>query len=95
MKKIAIPLMAMLATALIVSNIGQADAATVRDGPKQLSPKSFGQKTKYIIPSENPLSQDKIKISDGIKKEEVKTFKKNMEQYKAAEFMKAYYYIRG
>ena len=84
---------AVLITAIAVAPIGSAYAAnkaTVEEGRKQLSPKTFGDKTKVALINADVDKTHKAKF-DGAKKEQVKTFKKFVEQNKALEFAKKYY----
>ncbi|KAF6241952.1 hypothetical protein C6988_10795, partial [Nitrosopumilus sp. b1] len=84
---------ALLITAVAVAPIGSAYAAnkaTVEEGRKQLSPKTFGEKTKIALINADVDKNHKAKF-DGAKKEQVKIYKKLVEQHKALDFAKKYY----
>ena len=84
---------AVLVTALALAPVGNAEAAnkaTVEDGRKQLSPKTFGDKTKTSTVNGDADKTHKGN-HDSAKKEQLKTFKKTIEQYKALDFAKKYY----
>lgn len=84
---------ALLTSALILPAITPVQAATIEDGRSQLSPKSFGQKTKILVSSSTANEGLKPNLAefDNIKKEEIKIFKKANEYFKALQFMKTYY----
>ena len=94
-KNISFAVIAVLATALVLPHVGSADAATVEDGRKQLSPKSFGAKNTMTVSSINDSDSTHKAGLDTVKKEQVKTFKKVSEQYKALDFAKKYYVKLG
>ena len=94
-KNFSFAVIAVLATALVLPHVGNADAATVEDGRKQLSPKSFGAKNALTVSSISDSDSTHKAGLDTVKKEQVKTFKKVSEQYKALDFAKKYYVKLG
>jgi hypothetical protein len=84
----------LIASVLILPAVNSAQAATVEDGKIKLSPKAFGPKTsKYLCDNErcSTVNTNHKGVFDGFKKEEVKTYQKNIEHFKALQFMKDYY----
>ena len=85
---------AILVAALILPAISSAQAATIEDGPKQLSPKAFGTKTKLYQCNDGrcfDLDINQAGKFDGVKKEELKSYKKAIALHSALKFMKSYY----
>jgi len=85
---------AMLVASLILPGISMAQAATVEDGRLQLSPKAFGPKTSlYMCNLANCFDVDITHkgLFDGVKKEELKAYKKAIALHDALNFMKSYY----
>jgi hypothetical protein len=90
----------ILAAAFIIPSINTAFASntvqikTVEDGRYQLSPKAFGPNTVlYMCDNSKCFDVDKTQNGsfDGIKKEEIKAYKKAIALHNAIKFMKSYY----
>lgn len=85
---------AILVAAIILPTINSAQAATVEDGRLQLSPKAFGPKTSlYMCNIANCFDVDINHKGpfDGVKKEELKAYKKAIALHDAFKFLKSYY----
>ncbi len=80
--------MAILATGVIAPALQDAYAVKA-DKVSQLSPKSFGEKTKAKLQVDNNKTQKSG--FESIKKEEVKTFKKIASEYTAKQLLKKLY----
>ena len=99
MKTIAVTAISIiLAAALILPAINTAQAApqirTVEDGRLQLSPKAFGPSTSlYLCDNGKCFNVDKTQKGsfDGVKKEDLKAYKKAVALHEAYKFMKTYY----
>ena len=85
---LAISIMAILATGVIAPALQDAYAVKA-DNSEKLSPKSFGEKTKYKISSESKAHQKAG--FESIKKEQVKSFKKIVAENNAKELFKNIY----
>lgn len=85
---LAISIMTILATGVLAPALQDAYALKA-DNSAKLSPKSFGEKTKYKISSESNVQQKQG--FEPIKKEPVKYFKKIVAETSAKELMKKIY----
>jgi ribosomal protein RSM22 (predicted rRNA methylase) len=83
----------ILVTALILPVLPPAHAATIEDGRKQISPKSFGAETKTDMNGKQSIDKIHKGNLDQVKKEDMKKWKKAVESFKALKFMKTYYKI--
>lgn len=92
MKTLTIATVSILATVLLVSGFGFAEAA-MKDSGEKLAPKAFGPKTKSSINSD---AVDKThKNNDSVKKQQSIDLKKQVELDKASKLIASYYRIRG
>ena len=88
---LAISLMTILAVGVIAPALQDAYALKA-DNSKKLSPKSFGDKTKIKMTSDDSQINHKSSF-DFVKKEQVKTFKKNISADNAKQIFKNIYRI--
>jgi len=81
--------MAILATGVLSPALQDAYVLKT-DNSNKLSSKAFGEKTKTKLTSDDSQKTQQSGF-EGVKKEQAKTYKKTMEQYKASKIMKTIY----